>query len=239
MSDSINLMNYQITSSFPSIGFNEQTIVNTINPHSYVVAERDEDFKKALQDSDYLLPDGIGIVYAAKLVHNTEISRISGPDFHDQLLTKLNKREKSCFYLGSSEETLAKIEQRLSDEYPNLDYGTYSPPFKDRFSDEDNREMIEKVNAFRPDVLFVGMTAPKQEKWVYQHKDKINAKVICSIGAAFDFFARTVKRSPDWMRNVGLEWLYRSLKTPSRLGKRNMRSNPEFVWNVLKAKFTN
>jgi N-acetylglucosaminyldiphosphoundecaprenol N-acetyl-beta-D-mannosaminyltransferase len=96
--------------------------------------------------------------------------------------------------------------------------------------------MLNVINAFQPNILFVGMTAPKQEKWAYQHKDLLDVNIIASIGAVFDFYAGTVKRAPKWMQNIGLEWLHRSLSSPSRLGKRNMMSNPEFIWDVFKSK---
>ncbi|MDR8393372.1 WecB/TagA/CpsF family glycosyltransferase [Aliifodinibius sp. S!AR15-10] len=236
MSKSLELMGYRITENVPSISFENKTIINTINPHSFVVAEEDEDFKAALLNSDYLLPDGVGIVHAAKLIKNRAIPRITGPDYHEFVLSELNKEGGSCFYLGSSLKTLKKIEKRLRKEYPKLNFDTYSPPFKEKFSEEDNELMVEKVNAFKPDALFVGMTAPKQEKWVYKHHERLEAKVICSIGAAFDFFAGTKKRPARIWDKLGLSWLPRFLSEPKRLWKRNLISTPLFLRQVAKHK---
>lgn len=212
-------------------------VVNTISPHSYIAARKDGLFREALINSDFIIPDGIGIVIAARVLTGQKIVKIAGSDLHEVIIKTLNKSKGSCFYLGSSEDTLGKIRERLSRDHPAIMVGTFSPPFKTIFTDEDNDSMINVVNEFSPDVLFVGMTAPKQEKWVYKHKSKLNANVICSIGAVFDFYAGTVKRAPKWMQNIGLEWLHRSILDPWRLGKRNFSSNPQFILDVIKFKF--
>ena len=114
---------------------------------------------------------------------------------------------------------------------------TYSPPYKAEFSDEESRAMVEVVNHANPDLLWIGMTAPKQEKWAYAHWDelKINCHVGC-IGAVFDFFAGTVRRAPLWWQNHSLEWLYRLLTEPRRMWRRYILGNPLFIWNVMKEK---
>jgi len=213
-----------------------KTIVNTINQYSFCVAERDKDFKIALQDSDVLLPDGIGIVAALKMVTGKVIKKISGADLHDSMLKRLNSNNGKCFYLGSSKNTLLKICDRIKKEYPNITCETYSPPFKPGFSEQENAEMIAAVNAFKPDVLFVGMTAPKQEKWVHEHKHDLHAHIICSIGAVFDFYAGTVKRpSPFWI-NLGLEWFIRLCKEPKRMWKRYLYYGPIFAFALINEK---
>lgn len=207
--------------------------INTINQYSYCIAEHDSEFKEALQQSDILLPDGMAVVAAVRLLNGTKIKKIAGADIHQHLLQQLNDKRGSCFYLGSSDETLAKILHRLAIEFPNIKVGTYSPPYKPEFSDEDNKQMLQAVNAFEPDVLFVGMTAPKQEKWSFQHKEQLDAKIICSIGAVFDFYAGTVDRpSPFWI-NLGLEWFIRLIKEPKRMWKRYLYYGPVFIWLIL------
>ena len=214
-----------------------QVTINTINQYSFCVAQEDKEFKKALNDSDVLLPDGIGIVLALKFTTGQNIKKISGTDMHNHLLLKLNTTGGKCFYMGSSEKTLDKIKQRLTIEYPNIICETYSPPFKDTFSDEDNDLIIERINNFSPDVLFVGMTAPKQEKWSMEQKSKINAKLICSIGAVFDFFAGTVERPGQVWINLGLEWFIRLCSEPKRMWKRYLVYGPVFVYILVKEKF--
>ena len=114
----------------------------------------------------------------------------------------------------------------------------YSPPFKSEFDDADNMTMVNKVNSFKPDVLFVGMTAPKQEKWVHEHKGEVDAKVICSIGAVFDFYAGTVKRPGQIWISLGLEWFVRLLHEPRHTWKRYIYYGPIFVYKILKQKIT-
>lgn len=211
--------------------------VNTINAYSWVMADKDQVFRRSLKESDYLLPDGIAIVWAARFLRKERIKKIAGADLHQMVLDTLNKANGKCFYLGASESTLCKIKERLSKEYPNIQVETYSPPFKAVFSDEDNREMISRINDFAPDALFVGMTAPKQEKWILQNRDKINSHITCGIGAVFDFYAGTKHRPPLWMINCGLEWFGRLLSDPKRLWKRYVIYNPVFIWKILKLKF--
>lgn len=216
--------------------FITKKVINTINPHSYCEAKKDNVFTKALLDSDVLLPDGSGIVLAAKILTGKKISKIAGADIHQYLLEQANKNGKKVFYLGASQNTLNLIEKRIQKEFPNIKVASYSPPYKAEFSEKETSAMISAVNRFNPEVLFVGMTAPKQEKWVYAHKDKVNAKVITSIGAVFDFYAGTVKRShPFWIK-LGLEWLPRLVKEPKRLFYRNFVSTPKFLLELISFK---
>jgi N-acetylglucosaminyldiphosphoundecaprenol N-acetyl-beta-D-mannosaminyltransferase len=202
------------------------------------MAEKDIEFKKALVNSDILLPDGVGITAALKILQGQSVKKIAGADIHQHLLEKLNKEGGKCFYLGSKQSTLDAIRERLNNEYPNIKVGLYSPPFKPRFTDEENSEMVQTVNAFKPDVLFVGMTAPKQEKWSYLHKDQLDTKVICPIGAVFDFYAETIKRPSQFWISLGLEWFIRLIKEPKRMAKRYLYYGPVFVWELVKVKIT-
>lgn len=217
-------------------GDNEKAVINTINAHSYIVAKKDNLFKKALVSSDYLLPDGEGVVLLARAIENRKIKKIAGADIHDELLRVAQQKGLKCFYLGSSNTTLKLIKKNVEKNYKNVTFGYYSPPFKGKFSEEDSGVMIKQVNDFAPDFLFIGMTAPKQEKWIYEYKELINANKICCIGAVFDFVAGTKKRAPKWVRNMKLEWFYRSF-TELRLAKRYAYSTPLFLMEVLKLKF--
>lgn len=210
-----------------------QYMINTINPHSYCVAKKDYLFHESLLDSNIILPDGSGISLAIKILYGKTVHKYSGPQMHLNLLDIANKENKKVFYLGSSSSTLNLIKERLKVEYPNIKVGFYSPPYKETFTDQENCQMIDAVNKFEPDFLFVGMTAPKQEKWTFQHKKQLNAKVICSIGAAFDFFAGTVQLPPQWMIDIHLQWLHRLCKEPKRMWRRNFISTPEFLWDIV------
>lgn len=169
------IFNYKIFyGQLNDLNFKFKTVINTINPHSYIVSKKDKDFSKALLNSDYLLPDGIGIVIAAKLLYNINIKRITGAKIHKFLLNKANNESLKVLYLGSSIETLELIKSKNSKRFLNVSFSYFSPPFKSSFSKKENEDIFQRINAFSPDILFVGMTAPKQEKWTYINNEHIN-----------------------------------------------------------------
>jgi len=208
------------------------------NPHSLPVARNDRLFDKAIKEADLVIPDGVGIVIASKILAGKIKERITGYDVFWNLSMELNKRGGyKYFFLGSTEDNLNKIRNKMKHDFPAIEVaGTYSPPFKLEFSEDDNKKMIEAINAVSPDVLWVGMTAPKQEKWIYMNKDKLNVKLMGPVGAVFDFYSGNVKRSHPWFQKHGLEWLPRLLRQPHRLWRRNFISNPVFLMRVMRYK---
>ena len=151
--------------------------------------------------------------------------------------SKFRERTLTVMFMGSSEKVLDLIVKRAAEVYPHLKIVTYSPPYKPEFSEEDNKAIVEAINAADPDLLWIGMTAPKQEKWTYSHWNELNIHChVGTIGAVFDFFAGTVERAPIWWQRHGLEWLYRLLKEPKRMWRRYIIGNTLFLWNVLKEK---
>ncbi len=210
-----------------------------LNPHSYTVALDDPPFAEALRAADWLIPDGAGIILASKLLGGHIRARITGSDMFWGLNQCLDARGGySCFFLGSTDDTLRQITTRMACDYPNLRVaGVYSPPFKTEFSAEDNQAMIAAILAAAPDVLWVGMTAPKQEKWLHQHHAQLNVKFAAAVGAVFDFYSGRVKRSHPLFQRLGLEWLPRLLQEPRRLWRRMGVSAPIFLWHVLQQKF--
>ncbi len=208
------------------------------NPHSLVVAGSDDVFKAALKEADILLPDGAGIVIAAKMLNLPIKERVTGTDFFLALSDAAEKHGRfRYFFLGSREDVLKRICERLSIEYPSIEIcGTYSPPYKDEFDDHDNEIMTDLINKAKPDVLWVGMTAPKQEKWIFKNRDKLSVPFAAAIGAVFDFYAGTIKRPSSFWQKFGLEWLGRLTQEPRRLWKRNFVSMPIFLYWVLKEK---
>lgn len=159
---------------------------------------------------------------------------------HSKLKTqnsKLRSSQRTVMFMGSSQKVLDLIVKRAAEVYPHLKVVTYSPPYKPEFSDEDNKAIVEAINAVDPDLLWIGMTAPKQEKWTYSHWNELNIHChVGTIGAVFDFFAGTVERAPMWWQRHGLEWLYRLLKEPKRMWRRYIIGNTLFLWNMLKEK---
>ncbi|MBW2647984.1 MAG: WecB/TagA/CpsF family glycosyltransferase [Deltaproteobacteria bacterium] len=207
------------------------------NPHSHAITLKDAMFSRALKAADWLVPDGVGVVLASRLLGGTIQNRVTGSDVFAGLHTRLNTvGNMSVFFLGATEESLALIRQSMAYDYPDIKVaGTFSPPFKDEFSEADNRMMIEVINKARPDVLWVGMSAPKQEKWIYLNKGRLDVKFIAAVGAVFDFYAGNIKREKDsWFVNHGLEWLLRLVQEPGRLWRRTFVSAPIFFWLVFK-----
>lgn len=220
-----------------------KVVVNTINAHSYNTAHKDELFAEALSKGDYLIPDGASIVKACKWLKakSQPTERIAGWDLFSIEMQKLNeegerKSEKfKVMFMGSSENVLAKIRERAAKDYPNLEIVTYSPPYKPEFSDEDNAAIIKAINDANPDLLWIGMTAPKQEKWTYSHWNELDIHChVGTIGAVFDFYAGTAQRAPKWWQEHSLEWLYRLCKEPKRMWRRYIIGNPLFAWYILK-----
>ncbi|SFD91701.1 WecB/TagA/CpsF family glycosyltransferase [Nitrosomonas sp. Nm166] len=207
-----------------------------INPHSYAVALNDVVFSRALHAADWLIPDGAGVVFASKLLNGHIRERVTGSDIFQGVLEELNRTNGySVFFLGSTDETLAAIRARMVVDYPNIRLaGTYSPPFKPVYSKEELDAMVTAINDAAPDVLWVGMTAPKQEKWIYENRTRLNVKFAGAIGAVFDFYTGQVKRSHPFFQRIGLEWLPRLIQQPRRLWRRMFVSAPIFVLHVLR-----
>ena len=211
-------------------------LINTINAFSYDNARKDVLFSEALQKGDVLIPDGISIVKACRFLNakSQPKERIAGWDLFVYEMEKLNRVGGKVMFLGSSDAVLNLIRQRVAEKYPKIEVDTYSPPYKPVFSDEDNEAMISAINHSNPDLLWIGMTAPKQEKWAYTHLDRLDVHChIGTIGAVFDFFAGTVKRAPERWQRVGMEWLYRLLSEPRRMWRRYFIGNAKFIYYIM------
>jgi len=221
-------------------------LINTINAHSYNVAQKDEAFADALTNGDCLIPDGASIVKACKWLkgESQPKERIAGWDLFAFEMQRLNQnedenenRKRKVMFMGSSEDVLEKIRQRAAVDYPNLEIVTYSPPYKAEFSAEDNAAIIKAINQTKPDLLWIGMTAPKQEKWTWQHWNELDIHChVGTIGAVFDFYAGTAMRAPLWWQRHSLEWLYRLIKEPKRMWRRYVIGNPLFIFRIIKEK---
>lgn len=210
----------------------DKVLINTFSPNSYGVALNDKEFEEALKNTDLLVLDGMGIAIGSMLLNGKNIRKIAGQDCFDYLMDQANKRSWKVFFMGSTDATLQKIKERAAIEYPNVVTASYSPPYKEVFSDEDNAHMVSVINAFQPDVLFVGLTAPKQEKWAYQHRDLVNARIISTIGNVYDWYAGNSKRpSPIWIK-LRMEWLVRIFLRPE-IFRRNTKNQMMFFKDLL------
>jgi N-acetylglucosaminyldiphosphoundecaprenol N-acetyl-beta-D-mannosaminyltransferase len=237
--NTVELLGYRIFADdlakiFPA---KEKIVVSTINAFSYAIAKSDKDFRFALKNSDILLPDGVSFVLANSIINNHRLRKISGTTLFYHIAEELQKSGGRIFFLGSTDTTLELIRRKLKTNYPKIDCGYFSPPYKKTFDETDTAVMIEKINSFHPDVVFIGMTAPKQEKWAAGNKMRIHAKMICSIGAVFDFYAGTVKPPNKFLVSVGLEWLSRLMNDPAKMWKRYLKfPTSRFLLDIILAK---
>ena len=239
-------------------------LINTINAHSFNTAQKDPLFAEALKKGDVLIPDGASIVKACKWIgaKSQPKERVAGWDLFEFEMGRLEKyseerRVKSeesklpfntnpdesykqkVMFMGSSQKVLDMIIKKAAEVYPHLEIVTYSPPYKPEFSDEDNAAIIKAINDADPDLLWIGMTAPKQEKWTYSHWSELNIHChVGTVGAVFDFFAGTYQRAPQWWQDHSLEWLYRLIKEPKRMWRRYVLGNPLFLYNIAKERFS-
>lgn len=239
----ISLLDFKVTFSYVSevVGIclkdKSSIVVNTINAHSYVMQKNNHLFKESLKNSNILIPDGSGIVLASKLILNKSIKKVSGYDLFLETMKQLDKKGKSVFFLGSSSQVLNKIKERIEMEYPNIRHAYFSPPFKDEFTDNDCKNFIYEINKFEPDVVFVGLTAPKQELLINQIHKQISVSFISGIGAVFDFYAMTIKRPNQIFISMHLEWLGRFIQNPNKMFNRVFISMPIFIIDILKERF--
>lgn len=203
------------------------------NPHSLVVAQQDETFRHALQACSAVVADGSGVTFAARLLRTEVGPRITGTDFFLGTMRRLDRIDGKAFFLGSVDPVLQRIKERLAKDFPRVTVETLSPPFGS-WSAEQHAEVMQRIRASRADVLWVGMTAPKQEKWMHAHAAECDVPVIGAVGAVFDYYAGTVRRAPQWICRLGFEWLYRLLGEPRRLWRRTLISGPQFAWLLLR-----
>jgi N-acetylglucosaminyldiphosphoundecaprenol N-acetyl-beta-D-mannosaminyltransferase len=208
------------------------SVINTMSPNSYGVSLKDKEFEQALKSSEYLVLDGVYFAFASILLQGKNIRRNQGPDVFYHFMNRLNEQKGKAFFLGASESTLQKIKENAGTKYPNITLEYFSPPFKPEFSIEDNKIMVDKINAFKPDIVFVGMTCPKQEKWAVKHRDSLNAGLVICIGNVFDWFAGTQKAiHPIWFK-LRIGWLVRIFLRPE-VFKRNIGNQMKFFSDVI------
>ena len=202
------------------------------------MAQKDALFAKALISSDVLIPDGAGIVKAVQWLRKEKIERITGWDLFTYEMERLNKKGGVCFFLGSNVKVLELILKKSAKDYTNVRMIGYSPRYRSDFTEDENKSMMDDIHAANPDLILIGMTAPKQEKWSYLHYNLLSVNChICAIGAVFDFYAGTMKRAPIWLQEHSLEWLYRLIMEPRRMWKRYIIGNFLFLCYIFKEKF--
>jgi len=206
--------------------------INTISPNSYGLAVKDAGLKEALRDSDYLVLDGVYFALASLLLRGKNIRRNQGPDVFHHFMQRLDQMGGSAFFLGSTPATLYLIRHNAAIRYPHVRIFTYAPPFVTAFSPEDDDQMIQAINAARPDVVFVGMTCPKQEIWGVRNVNRLKTGLVIGIGNVFDWFAGTQRSiHPVWF-TLRLAWLVRIYLRPT-IFKRNIGNQLTFFYHLL------
>ncbi len=202
------------------------------NVHTTVMSFEDIDYKKIQNDAFMRLPDGRPLSILSKIKGYKNAKRVTGPDLMDELFKISEKKGYTHYFYGSTNDTLDKLNMKLKEKYPKVRIaGMYSPPFRQLTFEEDHG-IVQMINESNADFLWVGLGAPKQEKWMHEHKNKINSLML-GVGAGFDYHAEKIKRAPTWMQSLSLEWLYRLFQDPKRLWKRYFETNTKFLKYTL------
>ncbi len=202
--------------------------------HGIVESYKNSGFKDMLNSADLFVPDGISLVWLAKMKGFDIKDRVSGADLMDTFFMEAEKKGWSSYFYGDTDETLKELKIQLLKKFPNLKIvGMYSPPFRKITEDEDN-QIINMINDAKPDVLWVGLGLPKQETWIFNHKDRLNIPIVVGVGAAFKFLSGKVKRAPAIVGKLGFEWLWRLIFETKTTWKRVFYGGPIFLWIVIK-----
>ena len=211
----------------------EKNYVTVTGVHGVIAAQDDPAFKRILNRSGLCVPDGMPIVWLAWLAGHSGVSRVFGPDLMLKVSAVLAERNGSAFYYGSAPGVAEELAGVMEARYRGLrTAGSYCPPFRE-LTDEEAGAVVDLVNRSGADVLWVGMSTPKQERWMAKFRPMLNVPVMVGVGAAFDYNTGRINRAPPWMQTAGLEWFYRVIQDPRRLWKRYARNNPLFVYYLL------
>lgn len=204
------------------------------NTHSVVTAGNDQTFHNALNNAGLCVPDGMPLVWALKAYGYDKQDRVDGPNLMLKLCELSDTKGYRVFLYGGTEETLETLEKELVKRFPGINIvGAYSPPFRNLNKDEEE-EIVCMINGSKPDLVFVSLGCPKQEIWMFNHKDKIEG-VMLGVGAAFEFIIGNIKRPPLIFQKLGMEWAFRLISEPKRLWKRYAYNNPVYIYRFLKS----
>jgi len=207
--------------------------VSLTNVNNVMEARKDPAFRKIQDSADLSLPDGMPLVWIGRLNGHPLRRRVYGPDLFLDFCRKTEGKGYSHFFYGGASGVGEQLVDEMSRRFPGTKIaGIYSPPFRE-LSQQEDALVVEKINQTVPDVLWVGLGCPKQERWIYEHRNRLRVPVIAGIGYAFDICSGRARQAPRWMREHGLEWLFRLCTEPRRLWRRYLIYNTEFVLNLL------
>lgn len=203
------------------------------NVHTTVMAHEDPTYRGIQNSSVLSIPDGGPLASIGRRLGYKNMQRTTGPNLMEELFKQSVEKEYKHFFYGSTEETLKKMQQNLKQRYPGIQIvGMHSPPFR-LLNDNEEKEIVKKISQTHPDFIWVGLGAPKQERWMASHQGRVNGLMI-GVGAGFDYLAGNIKRAPSWMQKCNLEWCYRLIQEPRRLFKRYLVTNFKFIFYVMK-----
>ncbi|HTK16992.1 MAG TPA: WecB/TagA/CpsF family glycosyltransferase, partial [Acidimicrobiia bacterium] len=197
--------------------------------HGVMESQRDPELLRIHNESGLTTPDGMPMVWAARIAGAKNTQRVYGPDLMLAVCERAAQRGWGCFLYGATEEVLEQLRSNLSDRYPGLPIvGTHSPPFR-ALTPEEDEAVVRQINESGAQIVWVGLSTPKQERWMASHIGRLNASALFGVGAAFDMHAGNLRQAPRWMQRSGLEWLFRLASEPRRLWRRYAVNNPRFV----------
>lgn len=202
------------------------------NVHTTVTSYEDESYCAVQNGGLMAIPDGGPLSTVGRRRGYKNMARTTGPSLMGEIFKISAKKGYRHYFYGSKEETLELLEKKLKEQYPGIEIaGMYSPPFRP-LTEEEDKAVIERINEANPDFVWIGLGAPKQEKWMASHQGKIDGLML-GVGAGFDYYAENIKRAPMWMQKHNLEWVYRLVQDPKRLFKRYWSTNTKFIWNAM------
>ena len=202
------------------------------NVHTTVTAFEEPDYCEIQNGGVMAIPDGGPLSSVGRKRGYKTMERTTGPGLMEEIFKNSSGKNYRHYFYGSTDKTIQQLRQKLEEKYPDLQIaGMYSPPFRP-VTEEEDLEILQCINETRPDFVWVGLGAPKQEKWMATHQGKIHGLMI-GIGAGFDYFAGNIDRAPEWMQKNNLEWLFRLMQDPKRLIGRYWHTNTKFIWNAM------
>jgi N-acetylglucosaminyldiphosphoundecaprenol N-acetyl-beta-D-mannosaminyltransferase len=212
----------------------DQHYVCVTGVHGVMECQRDEELREVHNHSGLTTPDGMPMVWAGRRAGIPGGTRVYGPDLMLAVLQRAAQRGWRSYFYGGGAGVADRLAARLRERIPGLQVvGTWTPPFRPLTQEEDDA-VVADINARRPDIVWVGLSTPKQERWMAQHEGRLHAPVLIGVGAAFDLHAGLLRQAPRWMQDAGLEWAFRLGVEPRRLWRRYLTNNPRFVLRILR-----
>jgi len=236
----INLLNFEIdvvsfndtvNLLFENIDKQIKSFVFFINALKVYELDKNAELKNAMLNFNFLLADGVPIVWASKLFKKTLPGRVNGTDLFEKLMEEAEKRNKSVYFLGATQGNIERLIEVIKNKHPKLNIAGFRNGY---FKKEEENEVVEQINQSKTDILFLGFGSPKKELWAHTYKDKLTVPVVQGVGGSFDVVAGIIHRAPLWMQKSGLEWFYRVLKEPRRMFKRYFITNGYFIYTLAK-----